>query len=148
MQRVAFHGGALNGNSCKRLLDNVDKLEELADDLTVLPFVRAFRDFHRVVKSCFGMELKDNYDNDILAFKTSFLDLNIAVTPKVHAVLFHVPEFCHRRGTGLGIFSEQASESVHHQFKKTWGKYKVSTEHENHASHLFKAVTDFNSSRI
>ena len=57
-----------------------------------------------------------------LFFKESYLDLQILVTPKVHAVLFHMPEFCRRRGTGLGIFYEQASESAYNQFKKNMGK--------------------------
>ena len=147
VSRVPYHGGALNGNSCKRLLDHTDELQAMGP-LCVLPFVKALRAFHKVVKSCFSIELHDTFEDDILAFKESYLDLHIAVTPKVHAVLFHVPEFCRRRATGLGIFSEQASESVHHQFKKTWEKYKVAMEHETHGSQLFRALADFNSSRM
>ena len=147
VSRVPYHGGALNGNSCKRLLENVDKLQNTAP-LIILPYVRALRDFRKVVKSCFSINLHESFETDILAFKESFMDLEISVTPKVHAVLFHVPDFCRRRGTGLGIFSEQASESVHHKFQKIWDKYKVSREHPNHGQRLTRAVTDFNISHI
>ena len=119
VSRVPYHGGALNGNSCKRLLDNVDKLQSVAP-LAVLPYVRALRDFRKVVKSCFSAVLHGTFEDDIQAFRESFMDLDLSVTPKVHALIFHVPEFCRRRGTGLGVFSEQASESVHYKFNHTW----------------------------
>ena len=43
-------------------------------------------------------------------FKLSKLE--ISVTPKVHAVFFHVQEFCELTKMGLGPWSEQTSESV------------------------------------
>ena len=99
----------------------------------------------KVVKYCFSYDLHEDYKGAIYDFRNSFNDLGIAVTPKVHAVFYHIIEFCDKRGTGLGTFSEQASESVHRLFKKTWEKYKVSEENDKYGDNLFKAVTDFNS---
>ena len=72
---------------------------------------------NNVVESCFGPNLQPGYCESILCFKQAYLDLDIAVTPKVHAIFFHIVEFCGIVDAGLGKFSEQASESVHYNFK-------------------------------
>ena len=36
----------------------------------------------------------------------AYLQLTISVTPKVHAVMFHVEEFCSLTGRGLGPWSD------------------------------------------
>ena len=145
--RDPYHGGTLNGNSCKRLLEHIDILA--ADSpLHVLPYVDAFRAFKKVVRACFSSDLDINFEKAISDFKKSYLDLGISVTPKVHTVFYHVPTFCRRHQVGLGIFSEQASEAVHAKFQKTWVKYSVSPLNESYGSRLLMAVNDFNSSHI
>ena len=61
------------------------------------------------------------YYTDILRSKSKYIDLVelgcVNVTPKRHCIFHHVPEFCGKYG-GLGRHSEQASESVHADFKK------------------------------
>ena len=42
--------------------------------------------------------------------------LGINVTPKVHAVMPHVGEFCTMTGRGFGRWSEQCGEIVHPLF--------------------------------
>ena len=68
--------------------------------------------------------------------------------PKVHTVFFHEHEFCDRHQTGLGIFSEQASEAVHSNFSVTWKRYKVSDIHSEYPSQLMRAVNDYNTSHL
>ena len=55
--------------------------------------------------------------------------LGISETPSIHAVKVHIQDFLERNGdgSGLGIFSEQASESVHHDWEESvWDRgYKV-----------------------
>ena len=46
------------------------------------------------------------------------MKIGIPVTP-VHAVMFHVAKFCLMMGQGLGPWSEQTRESVHHDFKES-----------------------------
>ena len=145
--RVAYHGGALNGNGSRRLLENIDLLQTLAP-LHILPYVKTLRLFRKVVLSCFSLDLKMSYKDDIDAFKASFLDLGIAVTPKVHCIFFHVYELCSKNQRGLGLFSEQASESVHHKFEKTWTKYKVSKGNKDFDHQLLRAVAEFNTSHL
>ena len=81
MSRVPYHGGSLNRNSCKRLLDHIDELQALCP-LCVLPFVKAFRGFHNVVKSCFSVDLHGKFEDDILTFKESYLDLQFQLLLK------------------------------------------------------------------
>ena len=119
VQQSSYHGGTLQGNSCKRLLEKLDILESMCP-LECLPFLAALKAFKEVVASCFGLTLKPDYIEEIRSFRSRYLDLEINVTPKVHAVFFHITEFCEKHGVGLGIYSEQASESVHAHFKKIW----------------------------
>ena len=71
--------------------------------------------------------------------------LGISVTPKVHTVFYHIEEFCSLTKMGLGPWSEQASESVHKEFNKCWGRYKVkNTDHPLYGEKLLEAVRMFN----
>ena len=84
-----YHGQMFEGRECRKLLANVDVLRRIiASDVAPrttraaaanLPsehpmqvFVDAFSTFNDVVKSCFGMELEDNYSSAIAAFRHAF----------------------------------------------------------------------------
>lgn len=145
VSREFVHGApAFPGNSCKLLLEKTDKLRQLCS-IGCLKYVKCFQDFAVVIESCFSTTLKPNYLDSIETFKKSYCDLNISVTPKVHAVFFHVPDFCTKTNKGLGSFSEQAMESVHCDFKKTWAKYKVYKTHPDYENKLLTAVREYNS---
>ena len=74
------------------------------------------------------------------------MKLGISVTPKVHAVMHHVDDFCEMTGRGLGSWSEQTGESVHHDINETWKKFKINdVERPVYAEHLLKAVSMYNS---
>lgn len=99
----------------------------------------------QVVSACYGNTLHPSYEEAIVDFKVAFLDLDIKVTPKIHAVFYHVPEFCRLTGRGLGPWSEQASEAAHHDFLATWSRFKVrSLEHPEFQNRLFRAVSAYN----
>ena len=141
------NGGTFDGNSCRKLLKSCDLLDAICP-LNCKPLVRCFRSFNVVVSSCFGQDLHPSYKEDIKMFRQDYLDLNINMTPKVHAVIFHIVEFCERVDTGLGRFSEQASESVHHNFKTTWQRFKVLDCHPDYGQRLLRAVNSFNTDHI
>lgn len=146
--REFVHGGpAFAGNSCKKLLNKVDILRSFCC-IKCLKYVKCYQNFGAVVDSCFSQELGTNFEQKILAFQKSYCDLNISITPKVHAVFFHILHFCRRTGKGLGFFSEQCIESVHADFKNTWAKYKVSNTNVNYPENLLKAVREYNSRHI
>lgn len=151
LQIQPFHGGHFNGNDCHKLLENIDKLQVLAENASAfeaIPFVDCFRKFQAVVKSCFGASVKPDFIEEISKFKDSYLSLGVSVTPKAHAVFFHISEFIKKHQTGLGIYSEQAVESTHSKFKTHWQRYKRSPLHPSYGEKLLQCVVDFNSKHV
>lgn len=148
LEREAYYGGSFTGNSCMILLKNVDTLQSICP-LHCLRYVDAFRKFYRVVNSCFGFSLNPEYQKFIEDFKNSYLALEISVTPKLHAIFYHVGEFCERRQQGLGLFSEQAFESVHHDFSQVWEDFKVKNiHHPKFGERFIQAVCSYNSRHL
>ena len=140
VERQAYHGGILNGNGCIRLLKHVDALEEMRCSFE---YVDVLRKFKSVVDKGYGMTLDENFLSAIEDFSTAYKRLGIRITPKVHAVMFHVSEFCETHDKGLGFWSEQASESVHSDFEKIWVRYKVGQHNKTYDTQLLKAVQDY-----
>lgn len=147
VEREAFHGGSFNGNSCRRLLSTIDYLRSICP-IGCLQFVKCFASFEKVIVSCFGKQLSEKYLGVIETFKNDFLGLNIRITPKLHAIFCHVPEYCARQNQGLGFVCEQASEAVHSDFGTFWNYYKVSTNNVRFGERFFRAVVNYNSSHI
>ncbi len=134
--RAGYRGGSLEGPMCKKLLGAVDVLQrELPASLH--KFVFALKTFDKVRTACFGQKLGDTFLQDISNFKQAYMQLELSVTPKVHCVFTRVAKFCQKRGCGLGMYSEQASKSVHRDFSETWKRYKVNEDHSEAADHLF-----------
>ena len=82
--------------------------------------------------------------------EASSLDLTLAFHIKSIALLF-IPQFlADKEGKGLGVWSEQASESVHHDFSSLWaaGSYKRALCHKDYESQLYKCVVTYNSRHI
>ena len=102
--------------------------------------------FENVVKACYGSELAEGYKEIIKNFKEAYSRLDISITPKIHAVFFHIEEFCDLTGMGLGPWSEQTSESLHQEFKQCWQKFYVKdNDNPIYKDRLLAAVQHFNS---
>ena len=132
------------------MLKNLDKLQLIAP-LSILKYVHALRCLHQVVLSCFGMSLDPEYDTYIRKFKEVYKDLGITITPKVHILTEHVPEFCKKHNNSLGLYSEQALESSHYDFLRNyWEKqgYKRPLGHPAYAQNLKAAVISYSSKHI
>ena len=124
IKKTDYHGGQFECNDCRKILKKLDSLEERCP-AQFLPFVTAFRSFNDVVNACYGYTLADDYKEVIQKFRLDYLKLGISITPKIHAVFYHIEEFCEISGMGLGPFSEQTSESLHHEFLKCWENFFV-----------------------
>ena len=149
VKKVEYHGGQFAGNESRKLLNNVDKLQALHPPSSVTKFITAFRSFNAVVEACYGKTLHPDFQRRIAVFAMDYLKLGISVTPKVHAVFFHVAEFCLLTGQGLGPWREQAGESVHHDFKQTWKNYKVNdVKRDIYSENLLRAVAAYNSKHL
>ena len=116
----SYHGGHLNGNDCMKLLKKIDTLKQItvADKaFQASSICHVLHLFLQVVNSCFGCSLSPDFEKKIQVFKSNYLRLAVSVTLKVHAVFYHVPQFLKHHKTGLGIYSEQATEALHSNFK-------------------------------
>ena len=111
-------------------------------------YVDIFNSFNEVVITCYSRNLDKDYRKKIDYFKKKCLNLEISVTPKVHAVIYHVSEFCELKGMGLTPWSEQ-TESLHHDFNQVWENYKVKdTNHVECGKRLLQAVQIYNSKHL
>ena len=111
----------------------------------LMKYIRVLQKFDKVVSSCFGKNLKDEYKENIRMFRIAFMGLKLSVTPKVHCVFRHVQEFCERRGCGLGVFSEQVVENAHHDFFKIEQRYPTNLETDPQCPQkLLKRVCRYN----
>ncbi|CAH0547206.1 unnamed protein product [Brassicogethes aeneus] len=117
IQREVIHEGSFTGNSCKKLLINLDYLDKNLP-INLLPYMTCLKAFNDVTKSTFKVTLDPNYKKN--RFKSSFLELGIKTTPKILAVIFHVQEFCEKTNLDLVFYSEQASKAVNSDFAVVW----------------------------
>jgi hypothetical protein len=148
VSREAQHGGTFTGNSCRILLRSVDSMAALGP-VSCLPYVVALRSLSAVVSSCYGEQLDADFLDAIQRFRVAYLDLGISITPKVHAVLHHVADFCSARGRGLGLWTEQAVEAAHHDFRSLWKNFQVrDSSHPAYEKQLLRAVQVYNSQHL
>lgn len=149
--RSAYHGGDFEGNQCKGFLRSLDKLNQvLPGELS--PYLVCLQNLSKLVSGCYGKLLDRNYKTFIQDFSSSFAALHISETPSVHAVKKHILSFVERNGeqNGLGIFSEQASESVHYDWEESvWDQgYKVPETHPTYPTNLKRAAAKYNSRHL
>ena len=134
------------------LLNSLDKLaEHLPRDLH--GYLDVFYALRSVEKNLFSLAgPPDDYERIIDDFCNAVKRNQINVTPSFHAVLSHVKEFFRLAGCefGLGLYSEQAGEAVHHDFEdRVWeSAYKRHVGHKQYATQLKKAVSKYNSDHI
>ena len=83
------------------------------------------------------------------AFRIAYKKRKISCTPKGHAVFHHISEFCDLEKIGLGPYSEQAAESLHHDFDTMWARFKVKKqEYPVYSSRLLNSVVMYNSQHM
>ena len=149
-----FHGGkkVLNGNSSKKLLEHATTfivkrkgLPASCNKDRIAAAAKTMSLFNSVVDSSFGNFVEDGWVDDIAKFCASFRNLDgISFPPRFHMVESHLEQFLRRKwaqnadyeGFGLGYWSEQQFEAVHHKFSKTWDRFKVGKDHEKYGQRL------------
>ena len=154
LEREAQFGGTYNGNSCKKLLNNLAVLRDLKPPRYVKHYLNILDTLKSIVSGCFGSKLSQTYLQDIEQFRHEFELLRdekgqlLKKTPKVQHLIIHVPQFCQKNGIGLGVFSEQVVESMHSAFDKVWKNYEVPLKHEHFGKRLFRASMKLNTSHV
>ena len=147
-----YHGFCLEGNEVSKVLKKLTTLEQrLPDELE--PFLTCMEDFDKVVQSCFGFTLADDYKSSISLLTSSFSALhekfNVSESVKLHIIMNHVAQFIDLTGNPLGQYSEQETETCHSTFDVFWSRYKIkNTKSEKYPVQLLKAILDYNSAHI
>lgn len=152
----AYRPGTFEGNQARKFLKFSNKLVEPAKNLPepsqqkAVAFVNTIMQFNSVVIACFGQELQPNFKEEIIQFEALYRELSISVTPKVHLVLEHAHEFLESKNfvAGLGAWSEQAMESVHHDLKIEWERTKVKTSHPDFEKKFLECLVKYNSKHV
>lgn len=154
ISREGYHGGDFAGNACRKMLrpESLQVLSDLApNDSKVRAYIEAFQALDLVVKECFGFYYNPQTDHTALVakYREKYGLLGLRITPKVHIVAFHVLHFMQTVGDSLGVYSEQAGETIHSKWVKTWSKFQVTAmDNPSYCDKLRRAVGDFSSKRL
>lgn len=151
------------GKACHSLMESLDALEadvalrgflnvsvQSPFHLTtlILNVFQALNLYKRIYKACFMEKLDPGYATMIEEFGEIWENLKLPNSSKFHILRFHVKQFCDKTGQSLGVFGEQASESVHSDFTETWGRYRTPNTSKSYLRQLLSAVVDYNSGHL
>lgn len=151
-----YQGEKFEGNACRRLLKEADKLndEEILQGtpiFKVLPIIETLKTLDKLVDASFKAErLDDTWKKHLDMLKRIFPATGLSHTLKVHVLFEHLGHGLHfLNGNSHGKWSEQAGESIHREFLKYWSKYQVNDlKAENYCSQLKRAVVEFSSRHL
>ena len=150
-RRVLHWGGHFLGNALEKLFENIGFLEGYLDRYPLLlPYIVAMKSFNEVRKSCFGMDLHDDYAERIHKFQADQKvlqdDFGFSVTVKAHCLFYHFIPWLDKWQLPLGLVSEQTGESIHCRFHRFIQNKQVSNPNsKDFAENLLKVVNSWNS---
>ena len=91
-QTTMHWGNKMNGPNCDKLLHHAKQLTDfLPHDLK--KFGIALERFQDFKMACFTQDLKPDWPERLELLKEAFDKLGVRMTPKIHCLLQHVPEF-------------------------------------------------------
>ena len=156
LKQSARHSGQFNGNQMVAVLQNTHRLRKLLKrqhSKVIGPLLDAMDELESVRVACFSTNfLDDNFKKKIHSLARLWLKIGLSVTPKAHVLFVHVAQFLDFQNQasegpkrGLGYWSEQSSESVHHDFEKHWvnGAYKREIGHEEYVAKTLKCIATY-----
>lgn len=130
-----YHSKIFEGNTCRNLLKHADLLENqeickhVRGPIVVAPFISSFKVIDKIVKSCFSIKIVGSNVRDlVIDLKKALRALdNVSETLKVHVAVNHIEQGINflENNDGLGLWSKQAGESVHREFKIYWSRYEI-----------------------
>lgn len=152
-----YQGDAFEGNQCRKLLKAADALQdpiiyENVGPFRLLPYIASLKAMNKIVESCFTAKKVDlsDFDKNISELRNALKSTDVSQTIKIHVILDHLKQAIMLiNNDGLGLWSEQAGESIHREFVKFWDKFKInSIEDPSYQNRLKKAVVSFSSLHI
>lgn len=153
----SYHGEIFEGNACRKLLQNADMLndQEIYSNFGIFrlqPIISAFKAMNKVVECSFSTKKVNEaiLTCNIKELNRTFDATDVSESLKIHVLLNHVEKSVEYLDySGLGLWSEQAGESLHREFIKFWNRYKINLmDDPSYAVRLRNAVIDFSSKHI
>ena len=77
-----------------------------------------------------------------------YLEKDLTVTWKVHAVTTHLKDFIARSGHSLGRYAEQASEAAHDKMKPVINRFNVSQMSKKYLTRTKRIAEVFSSANL
>ena len=154
-----YHGRVFEGNTCRKMLENADRLLDpeiysTVGELELIPYVTAFKSMNKIVENCFSITVADytKLKTDLNYLKKAILGIDIiSETLKIHIIIYHIEECLSflKTNEGLGLWSEQVGETAHQEFLLVWNKYKMNfMDDTRYGENLKRAVVEFSSIHI
>ena len=106
---------------------------------------------NKIVESSFSTRrIGKDLDRHIAELNNCFYATGLSETLKVHSALSHIEHSLLFLGcSGLGLWSEQAGESIDCEFLKFRSRYQINNlDDESYGERLKKAVTEFSSRHL
>lgn len=147
IQKAKYHGKKFEGNQCRKILNNINKLKIPHDLVEYKNVLVSLRNLHRM---CNSEVLPSNYTETLDKFSSSWSKLksktNISTTPKIHILLHHLEDYFDETELTLLKTSDELVESMHqHVFKRMMKGYNVKDINSpKHGEMLFKLVRRIN----
>ena len=132
-------------------MDKIDSGEEccLSKLSDIECHIEPIKQFNNVRKKVFGNNLEAGWKKAIRDFSYAYKQIpNITKPLKVHIVIAHVCDFIEKygNGRGLGFYSVQTGEALHHKFETIFDKYYIKNIYsKKYGQNLYKAVVKFSS---
>lgn len=152
-----YDGEIFEGNACRMLIKNADGLNDPeiykeAGPFRLQPFIATFKAMNKIVETCFSTKKADTseLDKNLRELRTAFDSTGVSKTLKIHVLLDHLKDgLLYLSNDGLGVWSEQAGESVHREFSMYWERFKINAINDpSFVERLFKAVVTFSSQHL
>ncbi|CAH1115806.1 unnamed protein product [Psylliodes chrysocephalus] len=134
-----YQGEIFEGNACRKLLQESDKLldpeiYEQVGPFKLQPYVAAFKTMNKFEHDCFSTQradMTDLYEN-LEKLRKNLESTGTSQTLKMHNILDQFKDgISLSNNDGLGLWSEQAGESVNREFLKFWVRFNINFIHDS-----------------
>ena len=156
--RKPYHGGSFEGNSCKRLLENLHVFEDHLGNPKIpamTPYLEVLKLFNSIRTGCFSAEkARPDYKELIAKFKVAYTNLNldadVSILVKVHELFFHVSEWIDKYpDIPIGLVCEQTGESLHRRVDTFCdGRMIKNRLNVNYKEKFFRCMVAFNGKQM
>ena len=143
--RSYYWNGTLEGNSCSRLLDN---LEDFQFPNMSMKLVNALIALKHVKEKCLGNVRKQGWHDSIRNFRKAWHDTGLSWSLKSHILSDHYEEYFNSyesiADAGAAISSEQSGEMLHSRLQRVWDlRFKTRADNSLYPQRLVDCMVTY-----